>query len=82
MKLTKDHLPWEVKGQMLWVCPECGSVNAWNWEDSERAKARLGIKEVFISHGSCFDNVCGKCQTNIGKPDSPINAPCYTHSED
>lgn len=82
MNITKDHLPWKPK-RILWVCPECGHANAWNYQDAQRAMARLKTG-VFISTGSCFDNRCGnpECQANIVNPESPINAPCYTHSED
>jgi phage terminase large subunit GpA-like protein len=76
----KEHLPWETK-RWFWVCPECGQVNAFNWDDAERA-IRLLKKEVKVCHGSCFDNICGGCGANIVQPDSPILAPCYTHSED
>jgi len=27
-----------------------------------------------------YQNVCGGCHADITEPDSPINAPCYTHS--
>ena len=80
MKINKDHLPWNRK--ILWICPECGIVNVWNWEDAVRAAKRLKINvntEIAISHGSCFDNVCGGCQANIVSSESPILAPCYTH---
>lgn len=80
MKLTKDHLPWE-SNRLLWVCPECNTINAWNWDDAERASKKLGAV-VSVCHGSCFDNVCGNCKCDIVHPDSPILAPCYTHEED
>ena len=84
LKLNRMHLPWERKGQLFWVCPECGLLNAWSIDDAIRAKTRLPHLEVVISHGSCFDNVCGnnRCGANIVNSDSPINSPCYTHSED
>ena len=83
MKLNRLHLPWECKGQLFWICPECGQVNAWNYEDAVRATARLK-RDVAVSFGSCFDNICGnkQCGANIARPDSPINHPCYTHSGD
>ena len=74
----REHLPWERKNQTLWVCPECGNVNAWNSDDAERASKRLKIP-VEVCHGSCFDNICGHCGANIIKTDSPILAECYTH---
>jgi hypothetical protein len=82
LSISKDHLPWD-KGRMLWVCPECGAVNAWNYEDAERASSKLKVP-VAVSTGSCFDNRCGGCHANIVHPDSPILAECYTHipSED
>jgi hypothetical protein len=86
MRITKDHLPWETgnlpcTGPNLWICPECGKINAWNAEDAERASKKLNMP-VDVSHGSCFDNICGGCGADIVRPDSPILAPCYTHSED
>jgi hypothetical protein len=77
----KSHLPWEGKNRLFWICPECGQVNAYNYEDAERA-SRLLKDEVKVSFGSCFDNICGGCRCDIVNPDSPILAPCYTHSED
>ena len=94
MNINTEHLPWYPEGDLrlknkrslmrmpsLWVCPECGTVNAWNWEDAERASKRLGVK-VEVCSGSCFDNICGHCGADIVNQDSPILAPCYTHSED
>ena len=86
MRITKDHLPWDLPtthlvGGFLWICPECRAINAWNYEDSVRAQLRLN-ETVTVCHGSCFDNVCGECGANIVRPDSPILASCYTHSED
>jgi hypothetical protein len=86
MRITKDHLPWDypakhLVGGFLWICPECGTVNAWNYEDAQRASKKLKVK-VSISHGSAFDNNCGHCGVDIVHPDSPILAACYTHSED
>jgi hypothetical protein len=87
MRITKDHMPWDypvgkkLRGGYLWICPECGAVNACNYEDAERAQLKLKVK-VYVSTGSCFDNICGHCHANIVQPDSPILAPCYTHSED
>ena len=74
------HLPWRKKS-LLWLCPQCETINAWNWEDAERASKRLGVK-VEVCSGSCFDNICGHCGADIVNQDSPILAPCYTHSED
>ena len=92
MNITKDHLPWSTKNYMLnylWICPECCGVNAWSYDDAERAMRKFKhIKsssrtaltvEVKVSHGSCFDNCCGHCGRDIVKPDSPILAECYTH---
>ena len=81
MRTTKDHLPWE-KNKLFWVCPECGEVNAYSYDDAERASKKLKGVKVFICHGSCFDNICGNCSSNIVKPDSPILASCYTHEGD
>lgn len=82
--MRKSHLPWEtgklIIGGNLWVCPECGAINAWNPEDAERASKKLK-RPVVSCTGSCFDNICGGCHADIVKPDSPILAPCYTHSE-
>jgi hypothetical protein len=85
MRIVKDHLPWETgnlpcTGPNLWVCPECGGINAWNYEDAERAAAKLKIN-VVVCTGSAFDNLCGHCYADIVKPDSPILAECYTHAE-
>jgi len=105
MHITKDHLPWETGnlptiGGNLWICPECGAINAYNHEDAERALRKIervgprwhpvphafsgGFRkvEVVVCSGSCFDNICGSCHSNIVQPNSPILAPCYTHSED
>lgn len=62
----------------LWECPTCYNINAWNWEDAERASSLLKV-EVKVSHGSCFDNICGHCGVNLVHIDSPINSECYTH---
>ena len=78
MNLKRDHLPWERKKDMFWVCPECGTVNAYNWDDAERASKKLKQK-VTSCTGSCFDNICGHCHRNIVNPDSPILAEVYTH---
>lgn len=75
----KMHLPWDSK--LFWICPVCGSVNAFNNEDASRFEQKTG-QVCFISTGSCFDNQCGNCHANIVEPDSPILAPCYTHKED
>lgn len=82
MHITKEHLPFDLKHD-LWLCPECQTVNAWNYDDAERAAKKLK-QEVVVSHGSCFDNICGNpnCRANIVDPESPILAPCYTHSGD
>lgn len=64
----------------VWRCPDCGTVNAWNWDDAERAAAIL-CEEVAVAHGSCFDNVCGECGRDYVATDSPIMAECYTHQE-
>jgi len=89
MRITKDHMPWDygkrLRGGHLWICPECGIVNAWNWDDAVRASEKLKVDvqlKVAVCHGSCFDNICGGCQARIVHPDSPILASCYTHSED
>ena len=79
-RVTKEHLPWDTKNKMLWCCPQCESINAWNSDDAERASKKLKIT-VEACHGSCFDNVCGHCGANIVKPDSPILTECYTHTE-
>lgn len=71
----KDHFD---PKRRLWQCPVCDSINAWNWQDAERAERMLN-REVAISHGSCFDNVCGHCHANFAEVDSPIMAECYTH---
>lgn len=76
MLVNKDHLPFG--SHMLWQCPVCGTVNAYNHEDAERASGRLK-REVAVCHGSCFDNICGHCGADIVDPESPINAECYTH---
>lgn len=78
LRITKDHFPWSCSGSFLWVCPVCGSVNAWCEGDAGRASQRLGIS-VEVSHGSCFDNVCGGCGRDIIEPGSPILAEVYTH---
>lgn len=75
----KDHLPWEPK-RLLWVCPECGGINAWNWMDADRA-ARLLKKEVACCCGSCYDNICGHCKVDIVEPNSPLTAEVFTHME-
>jgi hypothetical protein len=64
----------------LWHCPICYGVNAWNWQDAERAEQLLK-KTVKIAHGSCFDNICGHCGADFVAEDSPIMAECYTHIE-
>ena len=92
MITTKEHLPWYEEGDprlqnklgcffrmpTLWECPECGTVNAWNYHEARRASLKLK-QVVEVCHGSCFDNVCGHCGADIVKSDSPILAECYTH---
>ena len=68
----------------IWECRQCNGVNAWNWQDAEKAERRLtkrrGVPaEVAVAHGSCFDNVCGHCGTNFVRRDSPIRAELYVH---
>ena len=62
----------------VWECAACGTYNAWNWDDAERASSLLR-KPVVCCHGSCFDNVCGGCGADWVREDSPIRAECYTH---
>ena len=80
MNNIKYHLPWEPK-KLLWECPECFGINAWNYTDAERAEARLKKQTVKVSYGSCFDNICGHCGVNIVKQNSPILSECFTHQE-
>jgi hypothetical protein len=85
----RDHLPWSTKNwklSYLWVCPECGTINAWDWGEAERALKKLrakGLKvdKIAVSTGSFSDNTCGHCHSDIVQPDSPILAECYTHIE-
>jgi len=82
LRITKDHLPWSTKNyrlNFLWICPECGEINAWNEDEADRVQLKLKKARVFIAHGSCFDNVCGNCGADIVKPESSILAECYTH---
>jgi hypothetical protein len=82
MNITKDHLPWSTKNyklNYLWVCPECGEINAWNADEARRAAEKIKCTKIYLSHGSCFDNICGHCGRDIVHPDSPILAECYTH---
>ena len=65
----------------LWECPVCKNINAWNYDDAERASKFLKV-EVKVAHGSCFDNICGHCGADLVHIDSPIRANCYTHEED
>ena len=62
----------------VWECPGCGGLNAWNQQDADTHSKRSG-KEVRISTGSCFDNICGHCHTDFVRRDSPIRAEVYTH---
>jgi len=78
--IHKEHLPFEPH-KLFWICPECGSVNAFSHEDAERFTKKTG-EPCSVSHGSCFEDICGNCGRSIVAADSPILAPCYTHSED
>ena len=62
----------------IWVCLACERLNAWNYDDADYMNERWGLN-VKVSHGSCFDNICGHCGADIVRKDSPINHPCYTH---
>jgi len=62
----------------VWECSRCGAVNAWAYQDLEKVE-RLNHVKCFISHGSCFDNICGACGANHVKRNSPILSECYTH---
>jgi hypothetical protein len=62
----------------LWECPVCLGINAWDWDEAERASSLLKT-EVKVAHGSCFDNICGHCGADLVHVDSPIRATCYTH---
>jgi hypothetical protein len=77
--MSKDHLPWEGH-RLAWVCPVCGRINVWDWNDAERLAKGLGVlvEELVTCSGSCFDNICGGCGSNIVQPDSPILSECYT----
>lgn len=60
-----------------WTCPACGGLNVWAYEDYEKLESKG--KEVYMCHGSSFDNICGKCGTDWVRRDSPIRAEVYTH---
>jgi transcription elongation factor Elf1 len=62
----------------IWECPVCNSLNAWNYDDSVRFSKHYS-EAVYISHGSCFDNICGNCGADFVHENSPILAECYTH---
>ena len=66
--------------RIIWECGACGGINAWNWDDAERASRLLKV-EVKESHGSCFDNICGHCGTDWVRIDSPMRAEVYTHED-
>jgi hypothetical protein len=59
------------------VCPFCGAHNFYCYWDSNVNEGRYHCSE-----GSCFEATCGKCKVTFSPANSPINAPCYTHSED
>ncbi len=86
MRITKEHMPWgypivkKLRGGYLWICPRCGTVNAWNATDAARASKKLKA-DVVVCSGSAFDHICGECRVDIVQPESPINAECYTHEE-
>jgi len=62
----------------LWECPVCLNINAWDWDEADRASRLLKV-EVKCAHGSGFDNICGHCGADLVHEDSPILAECYTH---
>ena len=63
---------------MVWQCPVCLAINSWNYEIGQDVE-RIIKHTVYNATGSCFDNICGKCHSNIVKRNSPIMAKCYTH---
>ena len=72
-------------------CPACGAVSAYAWEDVNycpRADVDLGVpideRIYHIGAASCFEWECGNdsCGKSWTPIDSPLTAPCYTHSED
>lgn len=67
------------------TCLRCGAKNAYAWQDSdveEDGTMPEGGEVYHISVASCWEWQCGKCRTHHVERRSPINHPCYTHSED
>ncbi len=70
-------------------CPACGAVSAYAWQDVNYCpqasvdEGRPESERVYhIGPASGFEWECGKCRRSWTPADSPLTAPCYTHSED
>lgn len=62
------------------ICPVCSELSAYCYTDSheDEGPGFIGV----ITLASCFEWRCPHCDSHIVDADSPINHPCYTHSED
>jgi hypothetical protein len=71
-------------------CPSCDGLSAYAWEDTEidpntvlwKTEAKDRNKIAHIPAASGFEWTCGHCGLSWTPKNSPINSPCYTHSED
>ena len=67
-------------------CPVCGALSAYAYQDSNipgEDDYDTNSPVVYMI-GACsgYEWTCGKCGTSFTPADSPLNHPCYTHSED
>jgi len=70
-------------------CPGCGAISAYAWEDVNYCPLADVDEDVpeservyHIGTASGFEWECGNCGKSWTPVDSPLTAPCYTHSED
>jgi hypothetical protein len=77
--MAKERLDRTDPRRSIWRCPCCDAINVWSPWLCARLEDR-SIQAVTCT-GSCFDNICGACHSNIVKRDSPILAECFTHHD-
>jgi len=66
------------------VCPGCGELSAYSYLDADECDDNGPESGQVATIGTCssWEWECGHCRTHWMEHDSPLNSPCYTHSED
>ena len=90
---TRDDVQDLIEDGSIETCPCCGELSAYAWQDADAYdEFEDGIipggftpepgTVAHIGTASGFEWECGHCGAHLVAEDSPINHPCYTHSED